>query len=203
MNYSQLCQDIDVISFYKYKTGGYFVDIGANDGIKFSNTFLLETKYNWKGICAETDPRVFNFCKKNRINSICTNKAVYKESNIKLKFNLSENSLLSGLTDFVDCHTFSLQNSQEIVVDTISLTDLLNLSNAPSFIEYLTIDTEGSELEILKGCDFNKYSFGTIHIEHNFQEPRRTEMRLLLEKNGYKFLKENKWDDYYVLKTLV
>ena len=69
--------------------------------------------------------------------------------------------------------------------------------NAPSFVEYLSLDTEGSELEILKSVDFQKYTFGIIDVEHNFVEPRRTKIRELLTSNGYEYIKENQWDDSY------
>ena len=50
MSFSQLNQDKNVLSFYNYKKGLYFIDIGANDGKTLSNTFLLEKDYDWKGI---------------------------------------------------------------------------------------------------------------------------------------------------------
>ena len=74
-----------------------------------------------------------------------------------------------------------------------------NENNAPKYIEYLSIDTEGSELKILQGIDFDKYRFGYINIEHNNVEPKRSQMKDLLIKNGYKYMGENKWDDIYVL----
>ena len=85
-----------------------------------------------------------------------------------------------------------------IDVKTITLTDLLDSAKSPKFIEYMSLDTEGSELEILKSNDFKKYNFGVIDVEHNFIEPRRTEIRKLLEKNNYKFNFENNFDDNYI-----
>ena len=87
--YSQLNQDVDVIQFYKNKENGYFIEIGANDGINLSNTYLLEKNYNWKGICVEPIPDIFNKLKNNRPNSICVNKAIYSYSDMILKFNRS------------------------------------------------------------------------------------------------------------------
>ena len=82
---------------------------------------------------------------------------------------------------------------------TITLNDLLEQSNAPLYIDYLSLDTEGSELEILKSVDFSRYKFGIIDVEHNFVEPRRSQIRNLLESNGYKFNVENNFDDNYIL----
>ena len=62
----------------------------------------------------------------------------------------------------------------------------------------MSLDTEGSELEILKGIDFDKYKFGIMNIEHNNVEPRRTDIRKFLENKRYKFYKEKDVDDYYI-----
>ena len=81
------------------------------------------------------------------------------------------------------------------------MTDILDEANAPTFIEYLSVDVEGAEVEVLKGIDFQKYKFGMIHIEHNWQK-YRSQIREILERNGYLFIRENKCDDIYVLGSL-
>ncbi len=199
MSYSQLEQDMDVIQFYKSKKNGYFVEIGASDGIKLSNTYLLEYKYNWTGICVEPIPDKYKLLCQNRKQSHCSDFAVYNESSLELNFDIANNyDLLSGISSHIDCHANTVnKNKKQIIVKTITLNDLLDKFNAPNFIDYLSLDTEGSEYEILKSCDFNKYKFGLIHLEHNYIEPRRTQMKELLLKNGYIFMRENKWDDYY------
>jgi len=64
-------------------------------------------------------------------------------------------------------------------------------------LHYLSLDTEGSELEILKSVDFQKYIFGLIDVEHNYVEPRRSQIKNLLTSNGYIYIRENRWDDCY------
>lgn len=203
MSYSQLAQDLTVINFFK-KNDGYFIEIGASDGIELSNTYLLEQKYKWKGICVEPIPGRFAMLCKNRPNSLCSNKAVFGESNKTVIFDIANNAeLLSGISDCIDCHMEAVNaNKTQIVVQTITLNDLLEQFNAPPFIEYLSLDTEGSELEILKAVNFQKYTFGIIDVEHNFVEPRRTQIRELLTSNGYVFVNENRWDDHYIHKSL-
>lgn len=202
-SYSQIGQDIEVLNFYKNIRNGFFIEIGASDGINLSNTYLLETEYNWKGICVEPLPNKINILKINRPNSICIEKAVYNESNLSLKFDIANNcDLLSGISDNINRHKEIVdQNKTIIYVETISLNDILEQNNAPNFINYMSLDTEGSELEILKSCNFNKYKFGLIDVEHNYVQPIRTEIRNLLEKNGYKFIRENQFDDCYMLMT--
>jgi len=59
MSYSQLGQDLEVLKFYNNKENGFFIEIGASDGLNLSNTYLLETQYKWKGICCEPIPNNF------------------------------------------------------------------------------------------------------------------------------------------------
>ena len=203
-SFSQLQQDIEVLKYYDYKDNGYFVEIGASDGIELSNTYLLETEYNWKGICVEPIPERYDLLLTNRPKSICSNKAIYNKSNLSLLFDISnECDLFSGLSAYIDCHKHIVEkDKKQINVSTISLNDLLDESNCPQFIDYLSLDTEGSELEILKSVDLDKYVFGLIDVEHNFIEPRRTQIRELLCSNGYEYVRPNNFDDSYKHKSV-
>jgi FkbM family methyltransferase len=200
MSRSQLGQDVEVIKFYNNKEGGFFIEIGASDGIELSNTYLLETKYNWKGICCEPIPSRFEKLVVNRPNSICINDAVYNQSGLQVTFDIAGGNvdMLSGIAEHIDCHKSTVDsNKSTIQVNTISLLDVLEKANAPSFIDYMSLDTEGSELEILKAFNFEKYTFGLIDVEHNYVEPRRSEIKTLLLSKGYTYKGENKWDDMY------
>jgi FkbM family methyltransferase len=199
MSYSQIGQDLEVLKFYNNKTEGYYIEIGASDGIKISNTYLLEKDYNWKGICVEPVPKNYEKLVINRPNSFCCDRAVYNDVDKEVFFDIANNcDLFSGISDNIDCHKIRVDaNKTQIIVKTITFNDLLEKYNAPFFIDYLSIDTEGSELEILKSVDLQKYKFGLIDVEHNYQEPRRTQIRELLTLNGYEFIRQNKFDDCY------
>ena len=198
MSYSQIGQDLEVIKFYNNKTEGYYIEIGATNGIFLSNTYLLEKDYNWKGICVEPVPKNYEKLVINRPNSFCCDRAVYNESDKEVIFDVAACNLLSGIGAHIDCHKKTVDaNKTQIIVKTITFNDLLEKYNAPFFIDYLSIDTEGSELEILKSVDLQKYTFGLIDVEHNYQEPRRTQIRELLTLNGYEFIRQNKFDDCY------
>jgi FkbM family methyltransferase len=197
MNFSQFGQDIHIINnIFPNKYNGYFVDIGAYDGIVMSNTYLLEKNYGWKGICIEANPRYFNKLESCR-TSININNAIYKDDLKDLEFIDDENGGCSGLKD-TNNHSF-LNNSPIIKVKTRNLTSLLDEYNAPNYIEYLSIDTEGSEFDILNSHNFNKYKFGYITVEHNFIHDNRIKIRNLLIKNGYVLYRENNVDDDYIL----
>lgn len=199
MSYSQLGQDLKVLEFYNYKKSGFFIEIGANDGILISNTYLLEKDYNWTGICVEPLIDKFNLLCKNRKNSLCYNYAVYNKSNERVLFDISnKNHLFSGISQDIESYKDMVDSNKiQIMVETITLTDLLEKAKAPHYIDYFSIDTEGSELKILQGINFDKYIFGLIHVEHNYNEIKRQEIKDLLISNNYIYLEENQWDDCY------
>ena len=90
-------------------------------------------------------------------------------------------------------------------VETVSLNDLLKSHNAPREIDYLSIDTEGSELEIVQAFDFTDYDIKIMTVEHNFVEPNRQEVFRLLTSKGFMRLFEamSKFDDWYVKRSLL
>tara|TARA_Y100000310_G_C20509840_1_gene728268 strand:+ start:165 stop:782 length:618 start_codon:yes stop_codon:yes gene_type:complete len=197
--FSQIGQDIYVIEdVYKKKRGGFFVDVGATHGVKLSNTCLLERDYGWTGICIEPNPNFFAKLIKNR-TAKCLPCAAYSENDKEFEFTVA--GVLSGISKHIDYHKSTLKNPK-ITIKTKTLTAILDECRAPRFIEYLSLDTEGSELEVLRGINFSKYTFGVITIEHNWIEPRRTEMRDLLLSNGYIFSRESRHDDYYIHKGM-
>jgi FkbM family methyltransferase len=200
MSHSQLGQDLKVLEFYDNKRDGFFIEIGASDGVTLSNTYLLETEYNWKGICCDPIPSNFEKLVGNRPHSICVKEALYNQSGLTLNFDIALTyDLLSGIPEHIDCHKETVDSNKTCIqVQSISLLDVLDNANAPSFIEYMSLDTEGSEFEILKNFDFEKYTFGLIDVEHNYVEPRRSNIKSLLEKNGYIYKGENEFDDMYV-----
>jgi len=200
MSYSQLGQDLEVLKAYPNEHVGFFVDIGAYDGKFLSNTLLLEEK-GWTGICAEPLQSAFDKLKECR-KSTCflTNKAVWHTTGETIEF--ADCDTLSGITGY-SIYKNEQNASNKIEVKTISINDLLTEANAPKFMEYLSIDTEGTEYEILKALDHSKWAFGLIDVEHNYDEPKRTYVRTLLESNGYAFLRENSWDDCYIHKSLI
>jgi FkbM family methyltransferase len=190
---SQLGADLFVLDRFKK---GYFVEVGAFDGKELSNTYMLEKK-GWKGICIDPFPK--NFEKRK---CILEEVACYSEKDISLDFVIGGE--LSGILQDVVLHRDYLLNNpdnKKVKIKTVLLSDILKKNRAPNFIEYLSLDTEGSEFEILKTFPFNEYQFGIITVEHNYEEPKRTLIRQLLEMDGYEIIKEVKFDDWYVLKN--
>jgi hypothetical protein len=87
----------------------------------------------------------------------------------------------------------------EIEVPTVTLVDLMSEYSAPSVIDYLSLDTEGSEFDILLAHDFDKYKFRYITVEHNWS-PKGILIQHLLARKGYVHVRRVAMDDWYVLE---
>ena len=197
---SQLRQDLFVLSHLNFKTKGYFVEFGATNGYDLSNTYLMEKEFGWSGILAEPASVWHTDLRANRKCNIET-KCLWKDSNSILSFNevaVSELSTISSYSDS-DSHKQVRKKGKSYKVNTISLNDLLKKYNAPKHIDYLSIDTEGSEYEILSNFDFSQNTFEVITCEHNYT-PSRERLHLLLTKQGYRRVFEDLslFDDWYV-----
>jgi FkbM family methyltransferase len=197
---AQLGQDLFVLSELSLKRDGFFVEFGATNGVDLSNTVLLEKEFGWSGILAEPAKCWHGELKNNRTCHIET-RCVWSSSGSLLTFSEAEWAELSTISAYKssDHHKQSRKHSQTYEVETISLIDLLNKYNAPKVIDYLSIDTEGSEFEILAAFDFEKYEFGVISCEHNFT-PAREQIMTLLNSHGYtrKYEEVSLYDDWYV-----
>jgi len=198
---SQLRQDLFVISELKGKKGGYFVEFGATDGITYSNTYLLETEFSWTGILAEPAKVWEKQLYVNRPNASIETLCVWKDSNSSETFHETEVPELSTIESYSDkdAHRYTRSGGKKYKVQTISLKDLLIKHQAPKYIHYLSIDTEGSEYEILKSFNFDEFIIGIITVEHNYS-PQRELIFTLLTSHGYKRKYENisAYDDWYI-----
>lgn len=200
---SQLGQDIFVLSELGFKRDGFFVEFGATNGLDLSNTYLLESDFGWSGILAEPATSWHESLRLNRKAKIDT-RCVWSQSGDSLVFNETDMKEFSTIDHFssADLHEKNRLNGSKYIVDTVSLLDLLDELEAPRIIDYLSIDTEGSEYSILENFDFSKYSFRVITCEHNYT-PMRDKIKILLESKGYvrKYTNLSKFDDWYVLNT--
>ena len=197
--YSQLNQDRTIAEvLLPGKTDGWFVEAGAHDGVNFSNTKALED-LGWKGLCVEAMPETFKELCKNR-TCHCEQYALYDQSGVVLDFTVEStvSGLMSGITKHLNGPHFKyVINKTVIPVTTSTLTDLLDKNQAPNVIDYFSLDVEGAEQKVLEGIDWDKYTFSVINVEHNFEEPDRSNIRSYLEARGYKFYKQEQWDDWY------
>lgn len=171
--------------YFNDKKDGYFVDIGAFDGVSINNTFYFEL-LGWDGICFEPIPRFFDQLKSIR-GCKCVNKALSSDKTPKKFLDIDGySSALSGIIDNYDPKHINrinqemseyFQTSKEIVVDCGLFNEEIDRSN----IDLLSIDTEGSELNIIKTIDFNKYKINVMIVEFNYENKEL--MDLLISHN--------------------
>ena len=147
MFYSQAGQDEWVIKLLENKRKGYFVDIGAYDGVQGSNTYYLEKELGLKGLCIEPNTNLFFNLTRCR-HSTNINVAV-TDYNGKIKF--GEESV-SDTGKLITCKT---------------LSTIFKLVRAPREIDYLSIDVEGHEYTVFKDFDFENWDISLMTVEHN------------------------------------
>lgn len=172
--YSQSKQDAWVNKIFGGKEDGYFVDIGAYDGITTSNTYFFESEKNWVGICIESDPGPFSVLNSFR-----------KSKNFQVAV-----SNYNGMCKFSNMSI----SDYGIDVECKTLNQILQEANAPSYVDYLSIDIEGHEFSVLEATDFKKWEFGVMTIEHNLYmsgPDNKNKIYNLLSKNGYVRVIEN------------
>jgi FkbM family methyltransferase len=202
---SQLFQDLFVTFCKRGKRGGFFVEFGATNGVTLSNSYLLEKEYGWKGILAEPAKDWHVDLKKNR-RAIIDTRCVWKKTGERLQFKETEYGELSTLLEFQDkdSNRGGRQAGKIYEVETITLNDLLELHKAPTHMDFLSIDTEGSELDILTAFNFLKYRFDIMCVEHNYTEDR-PKLRALLESKGYVnvFSPITQYDDWYLHNSMI
>lgn len=176
---------------------GYFVDVGSGDGVISSNTKALED-LGWKGICIDPFPT-------NMEHRSCRlfKDVVYGVAGQKVRFR--DAGFLGGIDDRMGLTKEwpDVKKAKIVEFTTVTLDDILARVDAPDFIHYMSIDIEGAELEALKGFSFSKYKVGAFTIEHNLEEPKRSQIRSLLESKGYRFVLSLFRDDCYVNDQLM
>lgn len=193
---AQLRQDVLALAMTGFRKGGYFVEFGATDGVSLNNTLLLESEFGWSGILAEPAIQWHADLKKNRKCMIDT-RCVWKESGETLQFTQAPRGENSGISQYVSAQR--KMRGETYDVSTISFSDLLAEHGAPALIDYASVDTEGSEFEILNALDWKRWSFRLLTIEHNFA-PQREDIHRLLSGHGYRRVFEavSRFDDWYL-----
>lgn len=195
-NFGELKQDIFVLFVTQNKHGGYFVEFGAMDGLRASNTLLLERDYGWSGIMSEPNPRYNKNLGKNRKCEIDL-RCVSNRTGDTVQFQTADESGWPGMVG----HIFREQNSRGKIIDvvTVSLNDLLSQNGAPDHVDYISVDTDGSEPMIMQGFDFSRHSATIWTIEHN-EMGWREDIHELMKGRGYRRVLErfSGYDDWYV-----
>jgi FkbM family methyltransferase len=206
---SQLYQDIFASFVVNDKFNKSYLEFGATNGIDLSNTYILENEFSWSGSLAEPDQNWIDDLRKNRPNSNIISKCIWSTSGKKLNFFSSNTHVLSSLDDFKYSDINSMpgntaarvKEGKNYQVETISLNDVIFNYFDGKTPSYISIDTEGSEFEILNSFDFTKYQPIIFTIEHNFTDLQK-KIDDLMKKNNYSriFRDLTLFDAWYVHK---
>lgn len=187
---SEIGQDKWVIGrMFPGVVNGFFLDVGSGHGTIGSNTKALED-LGWTGICVDPFPSHME-------GRTCRMESVVVSSVAGQTVKFHTHAGLGGIADSLGKWRAEAEKSPAVELTTTTLGQVLDGANAPSFIHFLSLDIEGAELEALRGVPFDKYRFGAMAIEHNDEEPKRSDLLTFLEKKGYRRVHSYKQDDFY------
>ena len=203
---SQFGQEGWVIDLLAGKRNGYFLDVGASNGIDTSNTLRLEREYGWRGLCVEPNTRFFKELVSNR-NCDAINTCLYDRVG-ELPFLESAGTLGGVIDDFDEQQLNHAIRAKRLRLDeqgrpplvaksAMTVAEALDLVGAPPVIDYWSLDVEGAELRLLQSFPYARYAFDVLTVEHN-QKPSRGAIRRFLESRGYEFVTALFIDDCYV-----
>lgn len=200
-SHSQIQQDRWVLGELSNKSNGYFVEVGAFDGKSLSNTYLLEKEFGWTGILAEPNPAQHQAIRSVRSASVDTRPVDgISGRSVLMRFMEGEPELSSMATNaYSDQHAENRKHEAvEIDQTTVSLNDLLEEHGAPTDIDYISIDTEGNELDILSTFDFGKYNVRLFSVEHNYTSADGKIEEFLVGKGYERVCREwSRFDGWY------
>ncbi|PYE91010.1 FkbM family methyltransferase [Rhizobium sp. PP-F2F-G38] len=181
---AERCQDVFALLLSGAKQNGFFVEFGACDGIAANNTFTLEKNFGWKGILAEPDRFWKERLPENR-SVMIDNRCVSSTTGGSLTFYQSDRPGNSS-PDQTHAHLGGVTATYD--VETVTLLDLLKTHNAPQFIDFLSVDTEGHEKEVFVNFDFDQYRFGFICVEEYESVAPEDSVQPIMERAGYKLI---------------
>lgn len=185
-----------------YKKNGFFIDLAATDGIHENNTYFLEKRLNWKGICIEPNKEFFKKLKKNR-KTQCFCEVV--DSKIK-EINFFPNKGIGGIVGEEFDNNFNkrkdllnkaFKNKKIEKRYTKTIKDILVLGEAPKVIDYFSLDVEGAEENIISNFPFDEYKILSMTVERP-----TAKINEILMRNDMLFVKNYKVDSFYINKIL-
>ena len=189
---SQIFQDLFVLYYTKNKKKGFFIEIGGGNGFDLSNTYLLEKKFKWEGIICE--PNIILQKNISKLRSAQLIKEPITKKCLK-NINFYEN------LDPYQSSIIKKNNFKKIIkINSLCLNHLLKDFNNNKIIDYISIDTEGNEVEILRNFNFKKFKVEIFTIEHNFNKVNRKEILKIMKKNNYTRVNKSisYMDDWYI-----
>ncbi|NJN42273.1 MAG: FkbM family methyltransferase [Flammeovirgaceae bacterium] len=188
-------------NYFDNSKSGFFVEVGANEPVTdFSQSWHLENQLGWTGILIEPNPVLAEKARKTRPNSIIVEAAsVSSESvgSLSLFIPIINNEEITGHASIEkNLDNFNYARHREVKVNARTLNSILHEAQV-KFIDVLSIDVEGAEMEVLKGFDIEKYKPKLILLEdkHVYLDKHRW-----LTKKGYFLAKRTTLNCWYIPK---
>jgi len=185
--YAQGREDVYLLRLFGRNYKGFYVDVGANNGVLVSNTYSLY-RLGWRGICLEPNPDAYAELKRVRGEDVCLNVGAGSEpGSLQLTWK-------TGLTEGSTLQAVAADGRRSATVEVKPLTDILRASNVPTKFDVLSIDVEGVEIEVMKGLDWNTYRPHLIILEYNSGGKLNTEAVDFAMALGYRAIVINRWN---------
>ena len=202
--YSELGQEKFVLGMTDVLRGGFFVEIGLMNGREYSNTYLLEKEFSWQGIVVEPNTRYHADIACNRQCRVDHRAVTGCSGNMARFKDISVQPGLSGLVQHFQPDDHRLTRDQDIgnefMVETVSMHDMLLQHDAPRHIDYVSIDVEGAEIEILSNFDWTQWNIDIMTVEHNFVHATLHGVREIMASQGYSWVEwaqPNVYEDWF------
>ncbi len=196
-------QDKFIAGLLGQKKKGFFVDIGANDGVTISNSYYFEKELGWSGVAIEPMPAIFQKLEANRSCHLVQGCITLKPGKAKFVELVGAPNMLSTLVEHdqgLTARRLSKNSKRhniekrEIEVDCFTFASIAQKYNIKE-IDFLSVDTEGGELDILKSIDFDKTPVRVISVENNYYDDA---IKDYLEGEGFLAIGTFKVDEIYL-----
>ena len=196
---SQIQEDVKLLEYFNGLCGGSYIEMGALDGVRYSNSHVFNKALGWKGLLVELSPLNYKELVKNRRNEIAVVHAAVCANHQTVHYVAGDeiNRAVGGIWEFA-APSFRKNWWKDVTVDTLPaiecspLQDIISKHVAKeAYFDFFSLDIEGAELMALESIDFTKVGFGIILVEaddHNHL--KNMALRTYLEDRGYKFLEE-------------
>lgn len=206
MTYYSQCQQDKILNeqIFKNNKNGFYVDVGAHHPTRISNTCFYEKTLNWKGICIEPQEKFYKLLEKER-DCILIKHGVYNK-----KTTLEFCTAVNGLTGIVETYEprhlerIKRESKKDDLSDTFVRLEVDTLESVfdkhnVKIVDYMSLDVEGSEYEVLQGINYNKVKINIIDLEDNYPNSEKSKKinTFLVEKN-FRYIGNIEFDRIYM-----
>lgn len=185
--YSLFGEDLVALKFFKNKKKGFYVDIGCYHPTHINNTYLLYKK-GWNGINIDVSQfsiDLFKFMRPDDLNYKCAVSETNKKVNLYYQKEHSQLTSINKLT----AKKFIKGRLKKKIINSYSLEEILSWGKYKDYeIDFLDVDVEGADLQVLKGLNFSKRKPKLICVEIHQKNFRKHKIYRFLIKKKYKLI---------------